>query len=280
MSIIKISYKKPKEINELKELEKNIKKIYIQEKIDGKLSDSFIESCTKIEKKLYLCLVGERVDIEDLHVIMYEAPTKRFVIEGAILEDGKLIYLPPEVTSKMCLCLGLIIVPTFYAGPLTKKIIDESLNRDSAFKNTINPNLIKLIKKENIIKISKTENVIEGSVIKKYEDGFESYKIVRKEFEEIKKHYPRERYNHLRVKNIIRVYNPEEFYNYWEKYVFKPLGLKIDENLYQMAYENYCYSYDKDTLEGFIRSIPEENKKVAIKNIKELLLECFEVCAI
>ncbi|MFH7903217.1 MAG: hypothetical protein QXQ19_01975 [Candidatus Aenigmatarchaeota archaeon] len=278
MSIIKISYKKPKEINELKELEKNI--IYIQEKIDGKLSDSFIESCIKIEKKLYLCLFGELVNIKDLHVIMYEAPANRIVIEGAILEDGKLIYLPPEVTSKMCLCLGLIIVPTFYAGPLTKKIIDESLNRDSAFKNTINPNLIKLIKKENIIKISKTENVIEGIVIKKYGDGFESYKIVRKEFEEIKKHYPRERYNHLRVKNRIRLYDPEEFYNYWEKYVFKPLGLKIDENLYQMAYENYCYSYDKDTLEGFIRSIPEENKKVAIKNIKELLLECFEVCAI
>ncbi|MEM0476735.1 MAG: hypothetical protein QW367_03845 [Candidatus Aenigmatarchaeota archaeon] len=275
--MLRISYRKPEEIYEDKLFEKDIKKVYIEEKIDGKLSDSFVDSCTEIEKDLYLCLFAENVNVKDLHVINYESPSTKIVFDGAVLENDKeLRYLSPEISSKISFILGYFFVPIFYIGSLNKEIINKSLNRNSAFKNTINPNLIKIVEKEGKIKIDKTKNVIEGIVIKIYENEFESYKLVREEFEKIKRQFPREYYNHLKVKNRIRVYSPKEFYSYWEEYVFRPLRSRIDKSLYLVAYENYCHCYNKATLEACIKSIPKENKKPIIKNIKKLISKYYK----
>lgn len=278
-----ISYEKPRDIKEfgsleyLDELLKN-KKIIIEEKIDGTLSDSFDEACIKLNDKVFLCLYGENLDIKNFHILQYFFPSKRIVFDCALVRKNEKFYLSPEICAKLTFSIGKIFVPILYHGIyLGLQEIKRLLNENSIFKNEINRNLFRnLSEEEKKMLGNKRANFREGIVIKVYKGRglskrFESYKIVNPVFEELLKKYPREKYNQLYLPNVIRPFSYEEFKRYWSENVFNKLGLKISEEEFIGAYENYLQCYNKRSVEECIKSI--KNGERYIKDLAENLLE-------
>lgn len=283
----KISYEKPKDAREFKDLnylEKILrnKKIIIEEKIDGTLSDNFNEACIELDSynKIF-CLYGENLDVGDFHMLHYFSPSKRIIFDCAIIGDEKKIYLSPEMCINLVFNIGGIFVPILYYGiyPSLQKIL-KLLNETSIFPNEVNKNLIEVLNnEEKKVLGNRIINFREGIVIKSYKgsefcEEVESYKIVNLIFEEFLRKYPREKYKQLYLPNIIKPFSYEDFKKYWNENIFNKLGLKINEEEFIRAYENYLQCYNKKSVKECIES-NRDNEKYFERLIKKLSLKLY-----
>lgn len=288
--ITNIKYKKPIDVSELEDYKKlelllKGKIIYIEEKIDGSLSDSFYEACTEFDN-LFLCFFGEKMNVKDFHILKYSSlPSRRVVFDIVVLIKkekikNNMIYLPPEYSATITFLSGMIFVPILYRGPYIS--IDEIgakfLSQPSKFKNKLQSYILKDLHNyseiKNIERILKCpENLREGVVIKNYSHGnLESYKIVNSWFEKLLKKYPREA---LKIRksfeNTFRIYDINEYKKYWQNNVFAALSLQPSEKEFEEAYYNYLSCYNTNTIQECIEKTEESTKRKISKIVLHFL---------
>lgn len=277
-----ISYDKPKDIRELESLNvldeklKN-RKIIVEEKIDGYLSDNISDACIEIDKDKILCLYGENLDVKNFHLLRYFLPSKIIVFDCAIVESDRKIYLDPKICAKLTFNIGGVFVPIVYYGTYSNIYeLMKFLGKPSLLPNEINSKLFEILKEEEREMLRDREKKFrEGVVIKTYEYiessiNLLSYKIVDEIFEKLLKKYPRDEYKHLYLPNVIKPFDYHNFKEYWEGKVFNKLGLEVNEREFLKAYENYLNCYNKNSIRECIES-SEENINY-VTNFVNLLL--------
>lgn len=287
---LNIKYRKPTDINELRnieELEKNLygKTVYVEEKIDGSISDNFPSSCAELNNFI-LCYFGEDMDVKNFHLLKYTyLPSKKIIFDVATIPKQKnnvnqIMYLHPEYSTLITFLSGLMFIPILYKGVFKslKDLTIKFLSKHSKLKNQLQSEIIEGLQSsydkiyfDSILK--KPKNLREGIVIKYYSSGIlQSYKLVNEWFEKLLKKFPRE-YIKQRTehKNISKPYSFDEYVNYWNKNVFKFFPFQIHEKIFEESYYNYLSCYNILKIENCLENIGNNSKNKIEKLVTNFL---------
>ncbi|ADB57672.1 RNA ligase family protein [Archaeoglobus profundus] len=149
------------------------KKVFVQEKVDGKFT------CRDFGDFLILC-----EDLRDTHTIYYKNLPSRFLGFDVYQKDEG--FLEVKEAYKIMLEYGIIPVPIIYVGKVDKEMIKNFvLEKNSEFLTEINPKM-RDIAKEVAPDIVGKKNFIEGVVVKYYENNrLYAGKAVNPAFEKI-----------------------------------------------------------------------------------------------
>ena len=179
------------------------KKVFVQEKVDGKFTYKDFGDF------LILC-----EDLRDTHTIYYKNLPSRFLGFDVYHKDKG--FLEIKEAYKIMIECGVIPVPIIYAGKVDKEMIKNFvLKRSSEFLTEVNPKM-KEIAREVSPEIAERRNFMEGVVVKYYENNkLYAGKAVNPAFERIIDRAGR--YEMYRQKNRIISWSEERLSEYFRR---------------------------------------------------------------
>ena len=134
------------------------KKVFVQEKVDGKLT------YRDLGDFLILC-----EDLKHTHTIYYKNLPSRYLGFDVYHKDEG--FLEIKEAYKVMIEHGVIPVPVMYSGKVDKEMIKNFvLERSSEFLTEINPKMGE-IAREVSPEIAERKNFVEGIVVKYYENN-------------------------------------------------------------------------------------------------------------